>query len=232
MTLPNEAPTAAFFAVKMPWVEDAACIGADHIFLENEGAKDYPAKCRVFCDVCPVRIECAERAMVEEGGADIANRYFVRGWLTPAQRISIQRRGGLKGRDPRDLATGLDVALETTRSSISHRQEYEVREVPPVPDEGDRWSKHHTTLARKLVRFLDEHIEKGRHIPAAHVIGLHLECNPAPLARVLEALVQDGTLDLDDRGRYAWRGGHGVVGSWLPIHLRFGSDSATSKGCP
>jgi hypothetical protein len=162
------------------------------------------AACRMFCEVCPVRSECGEQAMTEEGNTDIANRFFVRGWLTPAQRISIQRRGGLKGRDPMHLAQGWDVD----------------RQVPPVPDEGDRWSKHHTTLARKLVRYLDSNRIKGSWIPNRGDLCTVLECNPAPLERVLDALVQDGTLDIVTDGWYVYRGGANVVGSWLPIHLR------------
>ena len=124
--------------------------------------------------------------------------------MTPAQRQSIHRRGGLKGRDPMKLVKGDDNG----------------RRVPPIPDEGDRWSKHHTTLARKLIRHLAANAEVGKRIDRFAALVVILDCNPAPLQRVLDALVQDGTLDMRRDGTLLYRGGHGVVGSWLPPHLR------------
>jgi hypothetical protein len=161
------------------------------------------AACRMFCEVCPVRFECADQAMTEEGNTDSANRFFVRGWLTPEQRISIQRRGGLKGRDPMHLAQGWDGD----------------RPIPPVPDEGDRISKHHVTLARKLIRWLDSNVERGATIPKESELCVLLDSNPAPLARVLVGLVQDGTLD-GVPGAHTFRGGVGAAGTWLPVEWR------------
>lgn len=211
MTIPIEAPTAAFLAVKQPWVKEAQCLGQEAIFL-NDKLKGYTELCRPMCAVCPVRQECGEQAMVEEAGADLAGRWFVRAYMTPAQRVSLHRRGGLKGRDPMHLVLGIDGD----------------RTIPPVPDEGDRWSKHHTTLARKLVRYLDDNVKRGDVIEKRVWLQAALNCNPLPLDRVLDALVQDGTLDTvgalpHKNRRYVYRGGRGVVGSWLPVFLRYDS---------
>jgi hypothetical protein len=203
MPIPTEPPTASFLFEKAPWTREAACRGQEAVFLADE--MDVLA-CRQFCANCTVRRECGEQASVEEHGADLANRFFIRGYMTPAQRVSVERRGGLRARDPMLLVQGLDGD----------------RTIPPVPDEGDKFSKHHVTLGRKLVRYLDANIEKGYMVPDKVALCLVLECNPAPLARVLDALVQDGTLDIAHPPRvagYVYRGGAGVVGSWLPLHL-------------
>lgn len=198
MSLPTESPIASFLARKQPWVDEALCIGLSDVFLADDYDVD---ECRSWCALCPVRVECGDQAMLEEGGTD--QRWFVRAYMTPEQRVSIHRRGGLKGRDPMALVMGQD----------------EGRAVPPVPDEGDRWSKHLTTLSRKLVREVLLGMERGQHLPPSVPLCEMLQCNPAPLARVLEALVQDGTLDLSGIG-FRYRGGASVLGDWLPIHLR------------
>lgn len=199
--LPNEAPIAAFLAKKQPWVLESQCAGHDDVFLPDVLTPKAVAHCRDICAVCPVRIECGEQSLTEEGNSDIANRFYVRAYMTPGQRLSVHRRGGLKGRDPMKLVKGDDNG----------------RSVPPIPDEGDRWSKHHLTLARKLIRWMSEACPVGQKLPASAVIQEHLGCNPAPLQRVLEALVQDGTLDMIGDS-FLYRGGRNVLG-WLPPHL-------------
>lgn len=219
--LPNEAPTAAFLAVKQPWVLRAACVGVEDVFLENEGRKGYADECRAYCSGCPVRVECGEQALTEEGGADIACRFFVRAWMTPAQRVSVQRRGGLNGRDPMYLMQGVEVLPDELAEDVRLHRSRRRRAVPPVPDEGDRWSKHHLTLARKLLRWCDVNIVQGQVLPNESELLTTLDCNAAPLARVLVGLVQDGTLDQGgDTAAYTYRGGSRVVGDWLPLHLR------------
>lgn len=200
--LPNEAPIAAFLAKKQPWVLESQCAGHDDVFLPDVLTPKAVAHCRDICAVCPVRIECGEQSLTEEGNSDIANRFYVRAYMTPGQRLSVHRRGGLKGRDPMKLVKGDDNG----------------RSVPPIPDEGDRWSKHLTTLARKLIREFRD-LPVGTALPGD--LSERLGCNVMPLARVLDDLVRDGTLHASGDG-YVWRGGHGVLGheSWLPTHLR------------
>lgn len=43
-------------------------------------------RARVLCAACPVRAECLDAAMEEEGGLSARNRYLVRGGLTPRGR--------------------------------------------------------------------------------------------------------------------------------------------------
>jgi hypothetical protein len=217
-----EAPLAGFYQERQPWLENAAClgIGNERFFTEDRtGPMDW-SPAREVCAACTVRTECCEQAMVEEDGIHLDLRFGIRGWTTPAQRESIERRGGLKGRDPMMLVQGLDNG----------------RRVPPVPDGGDRWSRHHTTLARKVVRWLVDNVDVGGKLPTCTALAHELGCNPSPLRRVLDALVQDGTLDFvgkRTRGAngtntsYTRRATPRAVGSWLPPHLRTADEEDT-----
>lgn len=105
-----EAPLAQFYVEKQPWLTEAACIGIEpELFFLAIESRDSTEKLqclkkvKAVCFKCPVRIECAEQAMKEEGSAP-AGRYGYRGAMTPAQRRALYRRGGLKGRDPKRLA--------------------------------------------------------------------------------------------------------------------------------
>lgn len=222
----SELPLAAFYQEAQPWMKDAICAGSgsDAFFpdpADHQDIEDKKERARAICAVCPVRTECCEQAMVEEAGEPIDFRFGIRGWTTPAQRISIERRGGLKGRDPMKLVQGDDNG----------------RAVPPVPDGGDNWSRHHTTLARKVVKWLVDNVAVGCKLPTQSKLCEELQCNPAPLRRVLDALVQDGTLDFAGkrtRGAngssfsYTRRATPKAVGSWLPPHLRTGDEEVSS----
>lgn len=203
-------PAAAWYVAPQEWVTEAACLGSDtEVFYEPvEGDYD-PEPARAICATCPVRSECADQAIVEEDGVPVELRYGIRGYLTGAQRESIQRRGGLQGRDPMDVVLGTDG--------------------PALPDEGDHWPERLTELARNVVRWLVEEVEVGATLPPKTQIARALDCKTGPLSRVLDALVEDGTLDFTgDRSkvangitvRYTRRATPRVVGSWLPPHLR------------
>jgi len=113
------------------------------------------------------------------------------------------------------------------------------RMVPPVPDDGDQWSRHHTTLARKAVRWIVENVNEGDVLPTQTKLCAALGCTPSALRRVMDALVQDGTLDFQGKGRgrgrnqntmkFVRRGNPKVVG-WLPPHLR--SEMTGDEGSP
>jgi hypothetical protein len=105
-----EPPLAQFYVDRQPWLVDAACIGIDpELFFDAIENRDPThklqslKKAKATCFKCPVRRECAEQAMKEEGSAP-AGRYGYRGAMTPAQRRALYRRGGLRGRDPKRLA--------------------------------------------------------------------------------------------------------------------------------
>lgn len=102
-----ESPLANFYVKKAPWVKDAACkdMPTSKFFEDtevrgSEGRRNNIEKARAVCRLCPVRHACADEAMREEGSGT-SGRYGVRGGLTPQQRESIYRTGGLgRYRDP------------------------------------------------------------------------------------------------------------------------------------
>lgn len=206
-----EAPLANFYQEKQPWVKQAACLGSDtRVFFDIiDQAKPHIrdrviVRAQGICAGCPVRRECGEQAMLEEQGAGLDMRSGFRAYMTPDQRLSIERRGGLKGRDPMDLVQGRDGD----------------RSVPPVPLDGDRWSRHHTKLARKLVEWLNGNVDIGECFVPLHICTA-LECTPPQIERVVEALVQDGTLDYAPGAPnvYVRRKAPGALESYLPQHL-------------
>jgi len=216
----SEAPLAAFYQERQPWLDEAICAGSDpRLFFEDTDYGSWEerapgiAHARSMCAACPGRQGCAEQALVEEGDTPAYNRYGFRAGMTPEQRESIHRRGGLNGRDPIKLIAGKDGR----------------RRVPPVPDEGDQWNRHHTTLARKVMRWLDDFIGIGEELPPQAKICEILSERAQPMRRVLDALVQDGTLDCrgnckhnndGTRPIYVRRREGVAVASWLPLHLR------------
>lgn len=209
----DDQPLASFIQTRQPWVRGARCLreGVDPaVFYDEERVGD----ARAVCARCPVRSQCATQALVEEGSSAVELRSGIRGYLTPAQRSTIAKRGGLAGVDPLALATGWDGE----------------RRIPSIPDDGDQWSRHHTTLARKVVRWLVDNVDVGATLPTQASMCKALSCHPTPLRRVMEALVQDGTLDFAGTRtgkqangatvRYVRRKTPRRVASWLPPHLR------------
>lgn len=221
--LPPERPAAPFLVEPQPWVPNGACHGGltrafyedidgpyDDADDEREPEEKLAAihRAQTICASCTERIPCSTQAMMEEGGTDETMRFGFRAYMTPEQRVSIHRRGGLLGRDPMYLVNGIDGD----------------RLVPGVPIEGDRWSRHHTTLARKVVKWVNANRKVGKQLPTVAALARTLECHPQPLKRVLDALVQDGTLDLGVAGKgYVRRGTARALG-WLPLHLRHTTD--------
>jgi hypothetical protein len=181
-------PTAHFFVTAQPWMqEDSSCknMPTEMFFPENQTGT---LKAKAVCALCPVRKPCAEQAFIEEGSAPYG-RYGIRGWMTPAQRDVVYRRGGLRGRDPKRLLLGRDGR----------------RKIRPVPDEGLDWSRHHTTLARKMCVWMEGRLNVGQRVPSVTKLCQLLSCNPVPLAKVLEELVEVGVLDQVGRV-YTYRG--------------------------
>lgn len=219
----GEQPLALFYQRKQPWTTHALCKAhPDLFYVENPegggttGGSNPYKEARALCASCPVRAECGFDALEEEKGLKEDMRSGLRAYMTPAQRVSIERRGGLRpGQDPMQLVLGRDGK----------------RKVPTVPDEGDRWSRHHTTLARKTMRYLEDNVAIGAKLPTQSKLCELLDCNPAPLRRVMEALVQEGTLDFSgtkagSRGAngatvsYVRRRASRAIGSWTPNHIQ------------
>jgi hypothetical protein len=141
----------------------------------------------------------------------------VQAGLTPEQRFSLQERGTLRHscghvRDPLDLANG---HLICPTCGID-------RDVPAIPLDGDRWRKRHSTLARKVVRWMVSNIELDGALPSPTSLAVDMQVRSQDMVRVYEALCADGTLD-PGRGRqpsYRRAAKVGVVRDWTPIHLR------------
>lgn len=206
-----------FVVEQLPWMRKAACRDKPtEMFFDDidsahsaERRLDALHKARAVCALCPVRTECAEQALHEESPG-LGSRYGVRGWLTPEQRETVYRRGGLRGRDPMKVARGRDGT----------------RKLPPIPDDGVVWSRHDTTLARRLVAWMHEQLSYGEKLPPEPVLADLLGCNAVRLKRVLDELVADRTIDFVGKGktvrtrRYVYKRRTHAVDSWTPRHER------------
>lgn len=178
---------ATFYVEKQPWVKRSKCLGADtELFFDDElAALD-------ICKQCPVRRECGEQALVEEGNAPYG-RYGVRGCMTAAQREVVHRRGGLKGHDPKWLVAG-------RKGPAGHGP----RAFPAIPLDGIPWSRHHTGLIRRVVAHLDDGYNVGGTVRLARLCAA-LDASPVPMKHVLTELWAIGILD--KTSGYVYRGG-------------------------
>lgn len=68
-----------------PWRELAACDGQP-----PQPFDDLTLQGRLTCSTCPVRSECLEAAMLEEGRTRASYRAGLRGGLAPADRVALQ----------------------------------------------------------------------------------------------------------------------------------------------
>lgn len=194
------------------WRHSARCtqLGlTDDVFFEDvwpiQGGDEHGAQhdaealtaAREVCDACPVRRRCFAKAMAEERGVGAAFRFGVFAGTTPLQRWSIEHRGSqncpLCGTvlDPNSLRAGEIVCPEECAID---------RTVPPIPDGGDRWTRRHTTLARKVIRWLVEEVVVGGAVPRPTNLAEQWGERRTDMTRVYEALVTDGTLGFTDSG--------------------------------
>lgn len=182
----------------MSWRDESPCLGATSIFFEgvfpdeefpeNVDPEGY-ASARSICETCGVRRECGLAVMTDEADKPLADRDGVFAGMTPGQRYSLERRGTIRClcghvRDPIDLVDGI-LACEVCGTTES---------VPPIPLQGDRWAKRHTTLARKLVGWLVENTEEDTRLPQPSSMVEILGSSIHDVIRVYEGLVADGTL--------------------------------------
>lgn len=206
------------------WMDRAVCGGLTHpVFFgdvwddadEQHGPQHDPealAAAREVCDRCPVRRQCFAEAMHEELGVGAMFRYGVFAGTTPLQRWSIEHRGCQAcpvcgtGLDPNSLRAGEIVCPEECAIE---------RQVPVIPDAGDRWTRRHTTLARKVVRWLIEEVEVGGPVPRPTALAETWKDRRTDMTRVYEALVTDGTLGYDAKG-YTRRVTTVGAGPWEP----------------
>ena len=95
------------------------------------------------------------------------------------------------------------------------------RTMPPIDDRGDRWTRRHTTLARKVLRWLnDGGYRIGFVLPRPSTLADEWKDRRNDMIRVYEALVADGTLAYDPRkAEYWYCGKSGAFMDWEPPHL-------------
>lgn len=172
----------------MGWRQQAACLGATHLFYPEDGDQLALDSARAICVSCKVRKECAVDTLVDEATRAEDERYGVAAFMTPRQRQSLARRGTLRCacghvRDPIDLVQGRLLCPRCTNN-----------EVPPIPDNGDRWAKRHTTLARKVMAWFAENVGSGDQVPPPSKMAPMLHATLHDTMHVYHGLHSEGTL--------------------------------------
>lgn len=208
------------------WRKDAPCLGSTRVFFDDvygpggeaeEIDQSAFATAIALCAACPVRRSCAVDVLEQEEGLSPTERFGVCAGMTPEQRYSLAERGTLRCgcghlRDPLDLVDG---HFKCPRCKID-------RIVPGIPVDGDRWRKRHTTLARKVMSYMVEHVAVGQLMPPPTHLAKHMKCRVQDMIRVYEALTADGTLEAG-RGRkptYRRAAKIGVIAdTWQPMHM-------------
>lgn len=198
------------------WQNRALCKGLTRLFYddvygpdEGNGPAD-PAglsAARAVCAACPVRGECFAQVMEDEAGMAAEKRYGIAAGMTPEQRWSAEKRNSVRDAKGRILDP-----LKVIDGRLPDRK------VTPIPDEGDQWTRRHTTLARKFVAWLAAETKNGTEIPGPHKMSQMLDkARPGDMQRVYDALVNDGTLRQKGNGAtrtYVRRRNPGV--NWTP----------------
>jgi len=211
-------------AEKTAWLARAQCAGATELFYERVWPKgeDHPIDregleyARDVCAGCPVRRLCLELVMTQEKGLAAANRFGVAAGMTPAQRWSLEKRAAMSceacGRtlDPNDLIHG--------RYSCVCGQN---RTVAPIPDDGDKWSRRHTTLARRAIAFLVDGSTPGVLLPSPTALADDWGIHKADMTRVYRELAEDSMIVRNETDTAWVVTGAGTTGKeWVPRHLR------------
>lgn len=202
----RDFPTAMFFEDVEPEDDEG-----NPLPLDLEGLD----RARSVCGRCPVRLQCYQAAMEEEGGAARLQRHGVRGGITAAQRYSVWRRDSMscdrcgEVYDPLGLVEGETVC------------ECGATDETPIDPEGDRWYPRHDALLQKLIAWLIENTQPGDRIPPPYQMLLllgHRRKDDLPLA--YEKLIDDGLIERGEgRGEYYRKEGARAFKSWVPpIH--------------
>jgi hypothetical protein len=230
------------------WRERAACLEADgkvQMFFEDiypdtielasgverVGPPDREAlaTARSFCDRCPVRRECFAQALEDDDGNQVDFRFGLRGGMTPAQRWSAEHRKTVccpvcdTVLDPNSIRSG-EIACPNW-CDID-------RTLPPIPDEGDKWNRRHSTLARKVVRWIVEEVTVGAVLTSPSRLADQWQERRTDMVRLFKALVLDGTLEFDDTAKeYRRLSAPGAMRgtSRLSVYLRQTNGRLTAK---
>lgn len=203
------------------WAERAACKGSTDVFYpvaDDDGvelAVD-TAEARSICDTCPVRIDCYLEADYFEHGKPVLVRYGIWAGMTGAQRYAAEHRNAVRcttcgaGLDPVLVRKGI------VRCPVDPR--HAPRSMPPITIEGDGWQKRHLTLARRVLRWLDD--DGTDVLPRPRTLARTWAERPQDMSRVYEALVNDGTLVFHDGAYHRSKRTERIEPEqWLPQHL-------------
>lgn len=209
---------------KNDWLDDAKCVGALRVFYEDteneDGSYDQEglAAARSLCDVCPVRRRCHAEAQEDELHRSSSERFGVRAGLTPEQRHSAVLRKTVKCPvcgsvfDPKLVRQGI-IVCPVSKSHVN-------RTTIAIPDEGDGWSKRHLTLARRVLRYMEDH-PRQTNMPSMTAMSDELGERWHDVKRVYEALTVDGTLRKNgNKFVRSARSKRIDPDTWLPLHLR------------
>lgn len=172
----------------MSWYESAYCKDDPNTDRWFSGRKQDQLDIQDICALCPVRPACGNAAMEEEKGQGADYRTGFRAYMTPGQRVTIERTGGLRGRDPMKVVMGLG-----TKRKDSHGQ-VRTMSVPAIPEGGVDWNRAHTALARKLTKWSEVNVKPGHYLPNDKKLCVMLKCSPERLHKVLDAMLQSGTI--------------------------------------
>jgi hypothetical protein len=75
-----------------PWQEQAECLDRDpDIWFPDSELESAYTQARAICTTCPVIEQCRKDAMTKEAGQGITSRFGMRGGLTPAERLTLDR---------------------------------------------------------------------------------------------------------------------------------------------
>lgn len=191
------------------WTDEASCAGArmdwffDPVDINDDGRRLCDerglAHARSFCVRCPVRRECAESAMAFEANDPEPFRFGIFGGLTPMQRSSLNRRGVESWRCSSCHAVYDPVLLQ--QGQLACPNGCDVRLAAPVSDLGDQWADRHTRLAKDVISWV-ETVADGTAVQSPTSYARQHGIRKDDCCRVWRALVEDGVLVQEGRGRY------------------------------
>lgn len=177
---------------------------------------------RAVCAACPVRAECYGDIMGHEKGQSSRYRMGFQADMTPLQRWSAEHRKVI--RCPECQALLDPTAVRQGEIACPNWCAID-RTMPAIHDDGDRWTRRHTTLARKVVRYLVENeMVEGAELPRPRPLAETWKDRSNDMCRVFEALTLDGTLTFD--GKTYRRGAvRGAWKNWDAMHLEMAACS-------
>lgn len=173
------------------WLLRALCRGKRTWY--DDGEAD-PELAREVCDRCPVRARCLDEALDFEAGVAISGRFGVWAGLTPAQRISVEKRNAVACPvcsapfDPRLVRSGV-VRCPADPAHVD-------RALEPIPDGGDQFSRRQLAVARRIVT---ESVV-GATVPRPHVLSARWGVPLADVQRAVVSLVLEGAVMKVGRG--------------------------------